>query len=462
MYKNTILLSLIFALSSCGKSKSTPYVDGAITLSEKNTFEQIIKTTSISPDAPEGLGFLISRIGDKNQSIGACSSFFIDSETVVTNSHCIPDLLKKDEAALKDCGNYIRVITQTNKGIEKTHCKKILFFSKINEDTLDTQPKDLPDYAIFKIDRQLNFSQTFSLSSKGIENHEVYLINAFNPVWSNDSTNIFGEFEQKRCISKLDNALLKTLSVNISRIVTLFQSTENNTSCNIVKGNSGSPITPLNNNHEKINYSVPAIAYALVEEGHFERKTRSGKLKNTPYNRFIYASNFACIAMPQGFNSPTLHHQCDQLEALEKEKLFNHEQITKSPAFVSQVDADLQILRSDLPNIFSYAPAKSISQYGILSHLEPTCFRSIETWTEEEKKLFLNQDLATYISSPELIHIVSYNHFLEFYPRRVENDEIESYFVKYFFHIKSNNISKLTITNASTNPEEDKEITVCK
>jgi hypothetical protein len=473
MNKNTIFISIISVLLfSCGKSKSSsaPYVDGSITLpeinvsEEVNAFDTIIAKTEISANAPEALSFLISRSDIDNEGLFTCSGFFIDSETVMTNSHCIPNFLKQNTITMENCKDHIRVITNTKDGIKKVACKKIIYFSEIDINTSrsNIQSGKLfnPDYAIFKVDQKLNFSQTFSLSSKGIEDEHIYLINSFNPLTVDD--NIFGEFEQKRCVSKLDTIIATPKRVNISKAIPLFQDDDNNIRCNVIKGNSGSPIVPISSANENNHYKAVGAIYALSEEKTIDLKNLLGKRTTFTVNQFTVANNFSCLQMPEELNYTNQHSQCDQLEDLEKKKSLEANQMMQRTDLLQEIDEELKKDTELLPSIFSYAPRKNISDSIIVSHLEPACLKPLNTWTKEEKKFYLNKKNKMPIDSPEVIYFIDYDHFLEPYLRKVMPGEIETTYTQYLFRIKSKVKKMITIQEMSEGQERDIEIKVCE
>jgi hypothetical protein len=163
MFLRLILITIIG--TGCGqKSLESTTSVASIKIEQEESLSSYAKSLSIDGKTPEGVGtLLILNEGEfKLRKIDLCTWFLIDNNMALTNSHCIPVMLKNEKNI--SCGDILQGVFQTNRGPRIARCKKIIYSSDISQ-TINLNN----DYALLEIENSFDDVQAFTLSRKGFE-----------------------------------------------------------------------------------------------------------------------------------------------------------------------------------------------------------------------------------------------------------------------------------------------------
>ena len=229
LISNILILFLILS-SACSPQNSRNKQEEnlkALDIIQKTDFRC---ETNSSKNCPDNIGLVISIFNDAH---GRCTGFLISSKRVVTNSHCIPDEVKKDPSL---CSSKIAYSYYSNNKRYNLGCKKLIDFS--NNKSSDYKA-ETNDYASFEIeDTKI---QAFETSKDIITDNQ--LITSISIV-KNQKKQL--KFEKKICKSILYYDYFDEPNTSYAKY---FRS-----SCKIKGGESGSPV--LNHKNELIGINT--------------------------------------------------------------------------------------------------------------------------------------------------------------------------------------------------------------
>jgi len=154
---------------------------------------------------------------------GQCSAFLVADNIVATNSHCIPDSLKS-EFYTPDCSKHMAIRFHPKDGKKEIFkCEEMLIYSDLENDVAKR------DFAFFKI--ASTGRKPFAIHKGGIKDHQRLELRRVSPL----SYTFGGRSSTLRCRNVLNSY------VN-SQATSPWFSRGAAVGCQIVKGNSGSPI----------------------------------------------------------------------------------------------------------------------------------------------------------------------------------------------------------------------------
>lgn len=193
---------------------------------------------------------------------GVCTSFLVNKNTMATNLHCIAEDLRKENA---DCSQRMKVMFPKTSALpaETFDCEKIISVSS------PLQEKGISvDYAFFKIKGESS-RPSLEISQKGISDQAAMTIFKVDPVGDH------GVLKKVQCEAIQKTVLNPYFLSDLSPLVFLSP-------CNIIKGNSGSPIIASDGSVRGIVSSITSVP----------------KLVNIPTSgdmTVAFGSNFSCI-----------------------------------------------------------------------------------------------------------------------------------------------------------------------
>jgi len=278
--KISVFLILIsgFTVTACGKSDPKP--------SDSNTFptqtlydaqqlasQAIAHCTDPSQCSPS-VGMLI---GTTQASAYQCTAFLIAPDTVATNSHCIPDDLKRAGASCQDR------IALVFPGFSQytnltTGCDHV-----ISASTITDASKQNPDYAFIRLDTSVD-RPTVQITRSGLSDGTTYTIDKMDPYQGNGIPE--GYLHQATCKAVYNSVIEtggKTVTTATSPVLALAD-------CDVIHGNSGSPVFDSNGN-------VPAIVFATIEPKEMNAQARA-LLLDSNIAQMGLATNYACQSVP--------------------------------------------------------------------------------------------------------------------------------------------------------------------
>lgn len=250
----TLLLLSSFTLIGCGKSDSKPATSSA----RIQTFEDLEQLTralnkqkvycdDIQNNCP-GYSAKLTFWGakdDGNYYLGVCSGSLYQNKYIITNSHCIPEELKRAGA---NCSDQIKILfpqTRLYAG-ESSRCARVI--QAFNND------QNQPDIAVLELERSIYRDNLTISKNNFIDNSKVYAY-TMNP---NPYDSNVGNIVLKKCTLSIDNALFMSNS-NQSHAAVLFGN-----DCNVIGGNSGSGL--LNEKGEMIGAIYAKVDLAKLTE----------------------------------------------------------------------------------------------------------------------------------------------------------------------------------------------------
>ena len=276
----------LLSLSACGGSpaKSTdpagPYwVEGV-------AFENASVTCQSKDPAscPEGVGMLAihTTLGD-----GQCTAFLVTDQILMTNSHCVPEEIKKPGA---DCRKNLQMLfpeTQDKKA-EKVACAEVISASTITHNKSDADFLSKPDYAILKLARAVS-RKPLSLARDGFP--EGLKLTAYT-VDPQSKTSIKGLLYPKTCDAVYETVLTPGFTHPNAMVGTFV-------GCEVIGGNSGSPAVDSQGR-------VRALVHGGIDKSVVNGEATKNK---KPVGIF---TNVACTDLPTALGGARASEKCAQ------------------------------------------------------------------------------------------------------------------------------------------------------
>ena len=229
-----------------------------------------------------------------------CTAFLVGPQIMITNSHCIPrDLAGSGSSCMgriwvhfPDTGTYPD---------QSAGCMEIVKASTlvglrvgIHGDSYD---KIQPDYAVIELDQPV-FRPTLSISRAGFKVGGTYGVDKVDP-WGGIE-GIDGQLNHVTCkvLSGDQTSTNSAGSVNRDSANIFFQS------CNLIPGNSGSPIL---DSHGLVRGVFQAISIPKDAKFGSSDLTQRIELMNSAPR---LATNFACLDLPSAVGAPVIAPSC--------------------------------------------------------------------------------------------------------------------------------------------------------
>jgi hypothetical protein len=225
-------------------------------------------------DCPSGVALLLAKKQANDSEIDRCSSFLINSRTLVTNRHCIPEDLR--EKNISCAGRIAAVFPKTpSYAAERAECESIL---SISPDSAEFAAGHA-DYAVIRLSRPVKRTH-FRISRAGLPNGIKLTAFTFDPVSGNPLNAVL----RKKTCEGLQNTDLIPGYTDAQSPAASF------TGCQIIRGNSGSVAV---DDHGQVR-AVMHATWPLPQN----------------YVPFSVMTNMACVELPQGF--PPRDARCDE------------------------------------------------------------------------------------------------------------------------------------------------------
>lgn len=214
-------------------------------------------------ECPGGVALLLIKKNDGETE--RCSSFLINSRTLVTNHHCIPEDLRDKKLS---CAHRITaVFPKTSRfASERAECESII---SISADSAESSPANA-DYAVIRLNRPVKRTN-FRISREGLPNGIKLTAFSFDPVPGSSAKAVL---RKKTCESLQNTDLIPGYTDALSPVASF-------TGCQIMRGNSGS--------------------VAVDEKGQVRAVVHATWPLAKGYIPFSVMSNMACIELPAGF-----------------------------------------------------------------------------------------------------------------------------------------------------------------
>lgn len=414
------LFSLL--LASCGKDGgdgTLPIPKRQIDKLSEQTSEYINDPTyqpkngKTSVKMPERTPYGLTAVMTSKTSYGlplvqTCTGFLINSNTVITNSHCVSEEIKKKPSL---CSKKMAFGVQTKNGTVNAFCKKLIYASPIKSFDFSA-----PDYAVIEIDQNIDEESTFTVSRGGIDQEEKLFIATLNVAATRDG--VFGfkaTFEKKDCQAKKDSIL--GVHVNkMSSIIPLFSATETNKGCPLKPGQTGSPV---------VNQDGKVVGLAFAGKN---RKTDLSLVDDELRNQlsglmdFTLVTNLKCLKLHRKMIDSSIDKECADFLKNEKASM---EEYLKNTLKVDEnlIKEKIEKMKEGLPSIFKYDVQfvpKNELEYTVVPF--PICVEKTKKWSQEyqdqievEGKIFKKKSFKLNLSTIEIVNLVKTNEFGQLY-----------------------------------------------
>lgn len=358
-----ILASFVFV--GCGQKKKNDTPTNIIKMKQGESLSTFTENLTIDTKTPEGVGTLLALQDGKytERNVGLCTWFLVGRNRAMTNSHCIPEALKKDKAL--SCEDYIQGGFQTKSGLRKVRCKKLLFVSDISQAVVLNN-----DYALLELEKDITDTQVYILDRRGIAENEKIKILTMNHYA--ETTGVFSEFKEHNCVMKSSDILGKISSFGASPLAG-FKEEGTAEVCKAIEGNSGSPVVDVSGR-------LLGILHGAIKDGIDLSKGFSFSSSDFT-NHVAILTNLRC----QKFNDRNL--DADYPESCRQEtkstKLDQNELMKDVEAKVTKL---LQEAVAKQPSILEYdVEAKNQTGSSLIS-LSPKCIKPLKNWDEAFSK----------------------------------------------------------------------------
>lgn len=303
MQKPVLFLALLaLSLSACAKKKDQSSFEAPVfTNPTKNMSEAQRQAANPIVSCADAEGKCVAAVGmltiATEDHSGACTATLVRNDVVVTNSHCIPDDLKRSGSI---CSDRIWINFPAHPEHPdydaRVGCREVLHASDLDSWSEEVKP----DYAFLRLERPVN-RPPLALDRAGFRDGEKVEITVVDPYMRNEQ--IYGRMHTNQCETVFGTSLLPKANDTLSDTL-IFGA------CPIIKGNSGSAI--------RSNGKVRGVIQAFLNSsGIREKLGQSGvQLLDGSIAEINVGTNLACQRLPFG---PALSDGCYGRDPFEAE-----------------------------------------------------------------------------------------------------------------------------------------------
>lgn len=359
--RSLLALATAVLTSACSKDEEAPYdmftPDNFVSV--ETSLQQAPLRCASSGECPDKVGLIYFAPKPRpTGQLGICSGFWVSRDTVATNEHCIPEHLKSRQNSCQ--GQFaIKFLQQGQPRLYR--CLEILDESPVVLKADGTQDFLHPDYAFVRVQPLHGESpEPLKITKAGFDHHEAVKMMVVTPIKSSSGG---GVIEPKNCRAVHGSLYLPQVLFRWRSIMAFH-------GCDVVKGNSGSPV--LNSRGE-----VGAIVSATLknETSAFTEEERE-KLKrlglwtrswSPPYfdgapsrpKDLSVGTNMACVSESFSGLSPA-SARCNKAKALTNEACFLPvktigELLNNDPTQpVDDSTLAIALWKASLPQVFDY------------------------------------------------------------------------------------------------------------
>lgn len=403
LFKVSFLCSIVIA--GCGdssdNSKRNPegFYPAPTEEIAKKLFDEAQVSCEDQGECHGSVGLLVAK---HNESVGICSAFLTAPDTIMTNSHCVPDDLTPGAS----CDGYIEILFPAVEDLkkERTTCKTVMARSNHNESSALLSQ----DFAILKLSKEVS-RPSLSLSRKKTLPGEVLSVVSMTPASSKSPV---GVISRPRPCPLLGKNMLNPHLPNVDKPILFFSE------CNLVQGNSGSPMLDSSG-------AVRAIGQGYLNEEKFSKLLGTMLLEDL--GQIDVGTSISCISIDS--SSSGVSTECKALPKLDDMKIYlasemNHDSAL-SKDFANRMNAIVKSWNSSFflnddtssrANIFWKAPEPKIGSLKYQLIPVPSCFREPSTWLSAKfKRGFFGypRSFSETHSLPQFQVSIGFNKFLE-------------------------------------------------
>lgn len=353
----TILV--LFILAGCEGTKET---SNPVLLDFLYPFRFNLSKVSIDSNTPMGIGTLVSSEEIDNGLVrkSFCNWFLISKNQAMTSSYCIPKSLKETKG--QDCSESLQGKIQTHSGPREAKCRKLLFASKVSESEMFSN-----DYALIELDRDIDDSEYYPVSRKGIKDGEkVKVLGLYHsPTPNND---VESHFKPYACIIKSSD-IFGTLPSAGSSPAFIFREENSYDECEATDGNSGAPVVSEDG-------SLIGVINRVRKQGETLAK-KVETIKSIPAPTIF--TNLAC----QKFNVPSIDKNIskDCIEEVFADRIKPNDEKARIDYWIKKKVSDQ---RKNLPSYIEFEDSVAKYKDTIEISFHPLCIKPLREWSERD------------------------------------------------------------------------------
>jgi len=398
---------IIWVISSCGKisGKSKAHPDGWYPAPTDelamSLFNDARVTCEDAGNCNPSVGLLVARHQD---GVSICTAFLTGPSTVYTNSHCVPEDLKKGDS----CEGKMEILFPATQSINevKTSCKSVSLRS--NHELPNVMLSQ--DIAILELKSPVERSP-LGISLKAVESGEEISIVSMNP--SSNSAPV-GTISLERKCTAIGNTMFNADNTLGSSPILFFSD------CKVISGNSGSPLIDSNG------------LVRAVGQANFRREKLASILKPLlieDLGEINAGTALNCVDL----NSETVMTSCKPLPKTENIQSYMTSMLKDDSSLSKKLSAQIDAVVNDwnksyLASVepkntnYIYWKPKVIKMGGTSSKLVPvpSCLRDPTLWVEDKfvRGLFgFPRNFSESFRLPQFLISIGLNKYLEFESR---------------------------------------------
>ena len=375
-YNKSILFVYAFTAYGCGlfekkshRNQPDGFYDAPTSEIAEKLFDEAKITCEDLGQCNPSVGLLVAR---HDTSVGICTSFLVAPDTVLTNSHCLPEQVKEGDI----CQGMIGVLFPKTNILDemRTTCKVVTRRSKHTvEGAIASQ-----DFAVLKLSKELP-RPVLSISTKMPSEGEVLSLVSMTPT---SKSSPMGEIGRAKTCPIIGRNLLSPGSDGTNKPI-LFMA-----ECGLVQGNSGSPLLDSTG-------GVRAIGQASFNRDKVYQDLMSVMLEELAH--MDVATSFSCIS-PETYTTLETS-ECKDLPKLGNLKIYTQNELSENSALGKSLVEKIEYIakewnRSDNVNsvdsgvssfVWKSATIKEDSSTTKIVPV-PSCFRPPPTWLDSKVK----------------------------------------------------------------------------
>lgn len=385
-FQSCLILGLA-SLLGCGPSGSSSHNSGPQIYTYKNLSEldQAVADFSLSCEGscPDSAGALMIKNGTE---LDTCSFSLVDSQTIMTARHCLPDSVASVGAS---CNGVIQALFKNNSGTTDVYdCDRVVSFAqdwKMNSITRD--------FAFLKLTK-VPAHKPLKIDTSGVQDQEV--LTALTATPDHSSAKPRSVMIQKKCTVLMNSMINKTFT-NGHKPTMAFKD------CDIVPGNSGSVMIGANG-------QAKADIQAMITESENPLLSFSGMQQRyqeiLAQGHFAIATNAACMEEPDLGLSPGTSG-CDQgQDTYGLDKMLNRDLVKKTLLDVqTQLNTESSIFGFQANTVKPTASEQSASGSLLTIKVDPSCIQGSPKnipWISQYKNKGIESFLHKYVEQDTL------------------------------------------------------------
>lgn len=294
---------------------------------------------------------------------GLCTAFLVSEDTVITNNHCIPTSIKQDGAS---CLGKIKFVFPAINELktEEIECESV---KRISETKSDTMAMDI---AILRMKKSTQ-RPPFQVSLEGINDTEEVQVIKINPIVTG------GEMKSVKCYALQDSLANPFYTSKYSPLFLIRD-------CEIMKGNSGSPM--LN----KFGHVVGVISAVGATSLNNAQQIQG---------HISLGSNLSCFRDLAFTNNFKIPDECKvdlskEAQKVAEKKVFEKQSVDLQTKLVDTVNKELVIINGNYHKLMQlkWVETKLMGSNkavaGVKINFEPEClFPRVKNFQEYDERL---------------------------------------------------------------------------